>query len=55
MAGRAATTIIWPGWRPLVRASRSAKPVGQPTIWPPRLPMASISSKAPGMISDSAT
>ena len=30
MAGRAATMIIWPACRPLVRSSRSAKPVGTP-------------------------
>ena len=53
MAGRAAMTIIWPGCRPLVSASRSANPVGTPVSVPPRLPMASISSSAPGMISDS--
>ena len=53
IAGRAAMTIIWPGCRPLVSASRSAKPVGTPVSAPPRLPMASISSSAPGMISDS--
>ena len=29
-AGRAATMIIWPACRPLVRSSRSAKPVGTP-------------------------
>ena len=28
IAGRAAMTIIWPGCRPLVSSSRSAKPVG---------------------------
>ena len=32
MAGRAAMTIIWPGCRPLVRRSRSGKPVGTPVI-----------------------
>ena len=42
--GRAATTIIWPGCRPLVAASRSAKPVGTPSATPPREAMASISS-----------
>ena len=52
MAGRAAMTTIWLGCRPLVRASRSAKPVGTPVSTPLRLPMASISSRAPGMISD---
>ena len=40
IAGRAATTIIWPGCRPLVRESRSAKPVGTPDIWPLREPIA---------------
>ena len=30
IAGRAATMIIWPACRPLVRSSRSAKPVGTP-------------------------
>jgi hypothetical protein len=50
-AGLAAMTIIWPGCRPLVRESRSAKPVGTPVIAPPRLPIASISSRAPGMMS----
>jgi len=53
MAGLAAMTTIWPGCRPLVRVSRSEKPVGTPVRTPPRLPMASISSSAPGMISDS--
>ena len=47
MAGRAATTIIWPACRPLVSASRSANPVGTPPFrrrgWrsprsPPALP-----------------
>ena len=52
MAGRAAMTTIWLGCRPLVRASRSAKPVGTPVSTPLRLPMASISSRAAGMISD---
>ena len=52
-AGRAATTIIWPGCRPLVRESRSAKPVGTPLMPPPWAPIASISSRAAGMISDS--
>ena len=33
-AGRAAMTIIWPGCRPLVRASKSVKPVGTPTMSP---------------------
>ena len=42
--GRAATTIIWPGCRPFVAASRSAKPVGTPSDTPPREAMASISS-----------
>ncbi len=42
--GRAATTIICPGCRPLVTASRSAKPVGTPSATPPREAMASISS-----------
>ena len=42
--GRAATTIIWPGWSPLVTASRSAKPVGTPSATPPRVAIASISS-----------
>ena len=32
IAGRAATTIIWPGCRPLVSWSRPAKPVGMPVI-----------------------
>ena len=36
-----------------VSASRSAKPVGTPVITPPCEPIASISSSAPGMISDS--
>ena len=53
MAGLAAMTIIWPGCRPLVSESRSAKPVGTPVIAPPRLPIASISSSAPGMMSAS--
>ena len=53
IAGRAAMTIIWPGCSPLVSESRSAKPVGTPVIPPPRLPMASISSSAPGMMSAS--
>ena len=34
IAGRAAMTIIWPGCRPLVRASRSVNPVGTPVISP---------------------
>ena len=55
IAGRAAMTIIWPGCRPLVSASRSGNPVGTPVSSPPRLPIASISSSAPGMISDSGT
>src|SRR5262249_39650848 len=54
MAGRAAMTIIWPGWKPLVSESRSPNPVGTPVITPPREPIASISSSAPGMISDNA-
>ncbi len=53
MAGRAAMTIIWPGCRPLVRESRSVKPVGTPDICPLREPMASISSRAPSMMSPS--
>ena len=51
MAGRAATMMSWPGWSPLVRASRSAKPVGTPTISPPRLEIASISFNASPMMS----
>ena len=42
--GRAATMIIWPPCRPLVSASRSAKPVGMPCDMPPRDAIASISS-----------
>ncbi len=42
--GRAAMTIICPGCRPFVAASRSAKPVGTPSDTPPREAMASISS-----------
>ena len=53
MAGPAAMTIIWPGCRPLVSASRSEKPVGTPVSDAAVVPMASISSSAPGMISDS--
>ena len=52
-AGRAARTIIWPGCSPLVSSSKSANPVGTPTISPPREPIASISSRAPSMIADS--
>ena len=52
-AGRAASTIIWPGCSPLVSSSKSANPVGTPTISPPREPIASISSSAPSMIADS--
>src|SRR5262249_45331984 len=52
--GRAAMTTIWPGWKPLVSESRSPNPVGTPVITPPREPIASISSSAPGMISDNA-
>ncbi len=51
-AGRAAMMTSWPGCRPLVRASRSVKPVGTPTIWPPRLPMASISARASFMMAE---
>lgn len=53
IAGRAAMTIIWPGWSPLVSASKSAKPVGTPDIWPLREPIDSISSRAPSMMSAS--
>jgi hypothetical protein len=52
-AGRAASTIIWPGCSPLVSSSKSANPVGTPTISPPREPMASISSRVPSMIAES--
>ncbi len=45
-AGRAATMMSWPGCRPLVSASRSAKPVGTPVIWPSLPLAASISSMA---------
>jgi hypothetical protein len=51
IAGRAATITIWPGCRPLVSSSRSAKPVGTPIISPSRLLIASISSRADSMIS----
>jgi hypothetical protein len=53
IAGRAARTIIWPGWRPLVRRSRSEKPVGMPIIPSPRWLEASISSIVPSMMSPS--
>ena len=52
-AGRAARTIIWPACRPLVSSSKSANPVGTPTISPPREPIASISSRVPSMIAES--
>jgi hypothetical protein len=53
IAGLAAITIIWPGCSPLVSESRSVKPVGTPVISPPRLLIASISSRVPSMISPS--
>ena len=53
IAGLPARTISWPPCRPLVRESRSANPVGTPTIAPPREEIASISSRVPCMISDS--
>ena len=53
MAGLAAMTTIWPACRPLVSESRSLNPVGTPVIAPPREPIASISSSAPGMMSAS--
>ena len=53
MAGLAAITTIWPACRPLVSESRSLNPVGTPVITPPREPIASISSSAPGMMSAS--
>ena len=51
IAGRAAMITIWPGCRPLVSSSRSAKPVGTPIMSPSRLLIASISSSADSMIS----
>jgi hypothetical protein len=53
--GRAATTIICPGCRPLVAASRSANPVGTPSATPPREAIASISSIVGWSSSSSAT
>ena len=41
--GRAATTIIWPGRKPVVRRSSSGKPDPRPAISPSRLWMSSIS------------
>ena len=55
MAGRAARMIIWPGCRPLVRASSWAKPVGTPIICPSRPFAASISSTAAVTASESGT
>ncbi len=46
IAGRAATMIICPGWKPLVSSSRSAKPVGTPVNLPSVCLAASISSIA---------
>ena len=51
IAGRAATMMSWPGCRPFVSWSRSLKPVGTPTISPPRFEMASISLSASPMMS----
>ena len=51
--GRAATMTIWPGCRPLVSSSRSAKPVGTPARPAPRDSMASISSSVGCISSDS--
>ena len=53
IAGRAATMIIWPPWKPFVSWSSSTNPVGTPIIWPPRLPIDSISSSVPSMIAES--
>jgi hypothetical protein len=53
IAGRAATMTICPPCRPLVSSSRSAKPVGTPTMPPSRLEMASISSSVASMMSES--
>ena len=47
IAGRAAMMIIWPACRPLVIWSSSEKPVGTPTLAPPREEIASISSIVP--------
>ena len=55
MAGRAATMIICPGWNPLVRSSRSAKPVGTPVNLPSVCLAASISSIATVTASESGT
>ena len=46
MAGRAATMIICPPWRPWVSSSRSMKPVGTPRSFPW---LRSMSSRAPRM------
>ena len=52
IAGRAATMIICPGWKPLVSSSRSANPVGMPPMASPRLSMDSNSSQVLSSSSD---
>ena len=53
-AGRAATTIIWPGCRPLVSSSSSMNPVGTPIISSVRPEATSISSSVSSRRSPSA-
>ena len=53
IAGRAAMMISCPGCSPLVSASRSANPVGTPTICPPWEAIASISFRVPSKMSRS--